>query len=59
MDEFRLEVQSRYDEYLYRTEGRGASYGEIAHIEGLNKKELNELYEELIEEEEKNDTTKN
>lgn len=50
MNEFRQHVQSLYDEYLYKTEKRGASYGEIAHIEGLNKKELNGLYNELVHE---------
>ena len=49
MEEFRLEVERLYDEYLEETEGRGMSYGELAYIEGLNKKELNALYEELIE----------
>ena len=47
MNEFRQHVQMLYDEYLYRTEKRGASYGEIAHIESLPKKELNGLYKEL------------
>lgn len=50
MDEFREEVIERYDEYLMATEGRGISYGEIAYIEGLGKKELNALYEEACEE---------
>ena len=50
MDEFKQEVQRLYDEYLMKTEKRGISYGEIAYIEGLNKKELNKLYEELLKE---------
>lgn len=54
MDEFKQEVRRLYDEYLYKIEHRGISYGEIAHIEGLNKKELNELYKELTEEGVKN-----
>ena len=49
MDEFKQEVQRLYDEYLYKTEHRGISYGEIAYIEGLDKKELNKLYKELTE----------
>ena len=49
MEEFRQEVERLYDEYLEETESRGISWGEIAYIEGLNKKELNALYEELIE----------
>ena len=55
MDEYRQEVQMAYDEYLYETEGRGISYGEIAHIEGLNKKELDELYKEINEEREEDE----
>ena len=50
MDEFNQEVQRLYDEYLMKTEKRGISYGEIAYIEGLSKKELNKLYEELLKE---------
>lgn len=49
MDEFRQEVERLYDEYLEETEGRGISWGEIAYIEGLNKRKLNALYKELIE----------
>ncbi len=40
-------IQSRYDEYLQATEGRGASYGELAHIEGLRGKELDDFEKEL------------
>lgn len=47
--DFRNEVARLYDEHLYNTEKRGASYGELAYIEGLNKKELNDLYNELLE----------
>lgn len=50
MNEFRQHVQSLYDEYLYKTEKRGSSYGEIAYIDELNKKELNGLYSELVHE---------
>lgn len=50
MDEFNQEVQRLYDEYLMKTEKRGISYGEITYIEGLSKKELNKLYEELLKE---------
>lgn len=48
MEDFKNFVQ-QYDEYLYKTEGRGASYGEIAYIDGLNKKELRALYNEMME----------
>lgn len=40
-------VQQRYDEYLYSTENRGISYGEIVYIQGLNKKQLNNLLNEI------------
>ena len=32
-----------YDELLERTEGRSASYGELAYIQGLSKKEQEKL----------------
>lgn len=47
LEEYRLYVQSRYDEWLQMTEKRGASWGEIAHIDGLSKKELDEMCAEL------------
>lgn len=50
LEEFRLEVQRMYDEYLYKTEKRGISYGEIAHIESLSECELQEFYDELCAE---------
>lgn len=42
-----------YDEYLQKTEKRGASYGELAYIESLTSAELDELDTALIEELEK------
>ena len=51
LEEYKIEVQRAYDEYLYNTEGRGISYGEIAYIEGLNEQELNDLYNEINEQE--------
>lgn len=48
MDEFKMEVQNMYDDYLNKTQKRGISWGEIAHIDSLNKKELNGLYNELL-----------
>ena len=47
MDEFKEYVLSLYDDYLQRTENRNASYGEIAYIDSLNKKELNALLAEI------------
>ena len=49
LEELRLETESLYDDYLYRTENRGISYGEVAHIQGLNKRELKELCKEIEE----------
>lgn len=36
------------DEYLQLTEKRGISYGEIAYIQGLKKKELLALESEIL-----------
>lgn len=53
LDEYKSYIQARYDEYLMKTEKRGASYGEIAYIDGLNKKELDDFCAELDAELEK------
>lgn len=50
MNDHILEVQNKYDEYLMKTEKRGASYGELVYIQSLNEKELEELEEEICEE---------
>lgn len=47
LDELKMEVQSRYDDYLMATENRGASYGELAYIQGLSREELDDFCEEL------------
>lgn len=49
LDEHKLEVQHRYDEYLAMTEHRNISYGEIVYIEGLTENELDEFSEDLEE----------
>lgn len=49
LEDFRGEVERLYDEYLMETEHRGISCGELVYIEGLKKKELRELYNELCE----------
>lgn len=49
LDELKMEVESRYDDYLYTTEHRGISYGEIAYIQGLTEKELEDFSEDLEE----------
>ena len=51
--EFRLEVERLYNEYLERTENRNISYGEIDYIQDLSIEELQAMYEELLESEEK------
>lgn len=43
LNEYRLEVENMYDEWLMKTENRNISYGEIAHIQSLSEKELTEL----------------
>lgn len=54
-------IQSRYDDYLQKTEGRGASYGEIAYVDGLRGKDLDDFEKELddFDEEEYNKRFKN
>lgn len=47
MEEYRNQVQQMYDEWLMKTENRNISYGEIAHIQSLDEKELTELVNEL------------
>lgn len=53
LTEYRNYVLSRYDEWLYTTEKRGASYGECAYFESLTEKELDEMCAELDAEFEK------
>lgn len=50
LEEFRLEVNRLYDEYLMKTEKRGVSYGELVYIQELKEKELNNMYNELLDE---------
>ena len=46
-DEYKLQVQQLYDEYLMKAENRNISYGEIAWIQSLKEKELTEFENEL------------
>lgn len=55
LTEYRNYVLSRYDEWLYATEKRGASYGECAYFESLTEDELDEMCAELDAEFEKLD----
>lgn len=50
LEEYRTHVMNLYDEYVRATENRGISWGEVAHIGGLNEKELDELCAELDDE---------
>lgn len=47
LEGYRMQVESEYDDYLYKTEHRGMSYGELAYIGRLNKKELEALEKEI------------
>lgn len=47
LDELKMETQTLYDDYLMATEKRGISWGEIAHIQGLEREELEDFCEEL------------
>jgi DNA polymerase I-like protein with 3'-5' exonuclease and polymerase domains len=53
LNEHLIEIESKYDEYLMKTENRGMSYGELAYLQNLSKEELEEferaLYEKLEE----------
>lgn len=49
LDEYKLEVESRYNDYLSQVEHRDISMGEIAYIEGLTEDELDEFSEDLEE----------
>lgn len=49
--DFILEIERLYNEHLERTENRNPSCGELAHIQNLDLHELQELYNELLEEE--------
>ena len=50
LNDFRLEVERLYNEYLEKTENRNTSYGELLYIQELDEKELNDMYEELLNE---------
>lgn len=47
--EYNLYIQSIYDEYLWKTEKRSISYGELNYIESLKIKQLKEIEKELLE----------
>lgn len=48
-EEFLNEVVKKYDEYLMLKEKRNISYGELAYIQSLRKRELKELYNAILE----------
>ena len=47
LEEFKNEVIRSYDAFLYNTEKRGISYGEISYIDGLSFNDLKILYDEI------------
>ena len=47
VEEYRMYVMDKYDEYLMETEGRGMSWGELAHIGDLKVKDLRGLEREI------------
>lgn len=49
LDDYKMEIESRYDDYLSQVEHRNISMGEIAYIEGLTEDELDEFSEDLEE----------
>lgn len=48
--EYIMHIENLYDALVNIQEQRGISYGEIAYVESLKKKELEKLEEEIIEE---------
>ena len=50
LKEYLLEIQSKYDDYLMKTENRGISYGELAYLQGLSLGQLAEFEKELDKE---------
>ena len=50
LSEYRDYILTRYDEYLQATENRGASWGEVYHIQNLKKRELDAMDAELEKE---------
>lgn len=49
-NELLKEVVQKYYEYLLLKEKRGVSYGELAYIQNLGKREIKELYNAVLEE---------
>ena len=49
-NEYLFEVQSKYDEYLQKTENRGISYGELAYLQDLSISQLAEFEKEVDKE---------
>lgn len=50
LEELKLEVQRLYNIVVDAQEDRCISYGELAYIENLDEKKLNDMYEECYEE---------
>lgn len=45
--EYQLEIIDLYNNWIQKEEKRGISYGEIAYIQSLKKRELKEIEKEL------------
>lgn len=50
LEEYRMYVENLYNEWLEKKENRNTSYGELLYIQGLSKKKLEDIENELIEE---------
>lgn len=49
-NDYLLEIQSKYDRYLQKTENRDISYGELAYLQNLSREQLEEFEKELDKE---------
>ena len=49
LNELKDYIINLYDIFIMKTEKRGISYGEILHIQNLNRTQLEKLEKELIE----------
>ena len=50
LDEYKKEVERKYDELLMKQEGRGISWGELLYFGNLKKAQLQEIEKEIDEE---------
>lgn len=50
LEEYKMEVERKYDELLMKQEGRGISWGELLYFQNLKKAQLQEIEKEIDEE---------